>query len=121
MSVVLRIEKAKLPARLYGRAEERRGPGNVPQMETRPGSGFLGRGGGGGGAAERYANRGSSGGAGGVEGRERVFLGDDGRPSVCQTVIERDKRRRGRKPGPRRVHKSAQTGALKCQLRSSCA
>lgn len=45
MSVVPRIEKAKLPARLAGaerRGDERR-VGQHPQMETQPGSGFVGR------------------------------------------------------------------------------
>lgn len=41
--------------------------------------------------------------AAGEPGREqrgrRVFAGDDGRPSVCQTVIGRDQRRRGKNRG----------------------
>lgn len=116
MSVVPRIEKAKLPARLAGaerRGEESRATspnGDAARLR------FCWSGRGAGGAAERHANRGSSRGAG-----SGVSVGDDGRPSVCQSVIERDIRRRGRNRGTRRVHKSARTGALKCQLRSSCA
>lgn len=63
-------------------------------METQPGSGFVGRDEGREGLSERHANRGSSRGAG-----SGVSVGDDGRPSVCQPVIERDKRRRGRNRG----------------------
>lgn len=97
MSVVPGIEKAKLPACLAGEQKREEGQATSPDGDiARLEFGWLGQGAGG--AAERYANRGSSREAG----RWRsggVFLGDDGRPSVCQAVIERDKRRRGRNRG----------------------
>lgn len=48
-------------------------------------------------------------------GKQRgCFGGDDGQPSFCQPVVERDKWSWGRNLG------SVGTGALKCQLRFSC-
>lgn len=48
-----------------------------------------------------------------------AFGGDDGRPSLCQPVVKRDKWSWGRNVGS--VHsESSRTGALKCQFRFSC-
>lgn len=97
MSVVPRIEKAKLPARLAGEQRRREGQATSPDGDAaRLRFCWLGRGAGG--AAERYANKGKQQGSPRWRGRG-VFVADDGRPSVCQTVIERDKRRRGRNRG----------------------